>query len=72
MVDTKSFILSNTSELWAEIYRKRARADSNVFEWYDPAAQINQRHHSLAAQDDVIKEIFRQLVDYISEVKLIY
>ena len=68
MVDLESFILSNTSELWAEIYRKRARA-SEIFDWYDAAAQINQRHHSLAAQDDVIKEIFRQLVDYISEVK---
>ena len=69
MLDTKAFIISNTSELWAEIYRKRSRA-SNIFDWYDAAAEINQRHHSLAAQDDVIKEIFRQMVDYISEVNM--
>ena len=67
MIDLEAFILSNTSELWAEIYQKRTRA-SNPFDWYDAAAQINQRNLSLAAQDDVIKEIFRQLVDYISEV----
>ena len=68
MVDVNVFIISNTSELWAEIYRKRANAGTNTFEWYDPAAQINQRDLSLSGQDDVIKEIFREMVDYISEV----
>ena len=62
------FLIANTSHLWAEIYQKRNRADKNIMDWYDPAAQINQHHTSLADQDNVIKEIFRQLVDYISSV----
>ena len=68
MLDPEVFIRSQTSELWAEIYQKRARA-FNVFDWYDAAAQINQRlRFSIYNQDDVIKELFREIVDYISKV----
>ena len=68
MFDPETFVLAQTTELWAEIYRKRARAE-NVFDWYDPAAQINQRlRFSMANQDDVVKELFREIVDYIANV----
>ena len=66
-IDT--LIVSYTSELWAEIYRKRAQvAACQIFEWYDAAAQINQCNHSMGQQDQVVKAIFRDLVDYISVV----
>lgn len=66
-IDT--LIVSYTSELWAEIYRKRAQAaSSQIFEWYDAAAQINQYNHSMGQQDQVVKAIFRDLVDYITVV----
>ena len=66
-IDT--LIVSYTSELWAEIYRKRAQvANNQIFDWYDAAAEINQRNLSMSQQDQVVKGIFRDMVDYISVV----
>ena len=68
MLDTKQFIRSLTTEVWAEIFQKRKQPLVNPFEMYDRAAQINVRNLSMPQQDEVVKEIFRQLVNYFTEV----
>ena len=69
MVETENFIKSCTTDIWAEIYQKRKHSSNkSLHDWYDAAAQVNQHYISLDAQDNVIKELFRQLVEYICEV----
>ena len=68
----EDFILATTDELWATIYKKRKRCRENPLSWYDRAAKVNQPeakpfdYHYW--QDAEVKEIFRQMVDYIAEV----
>ena len=65
--------MATTDELWATIYKKRKNCRENPLSWYDRAAKVNQApcqkpldyHHW---QDTEVKEIFRQMVDYIAEV----
>ena len=67
--DIENFIVSNTTEFWAKIYQKRKRA---IFQHsdYDPAAEINQLPgiRNMHNQDAAVKDIFREMVSYITEV----
>ena len=67
------FVLSATDELWATIYQRRKNCIPNPSRWFDKAADINQPANSLIfktihSQDDEVKDIFRQFVDYVAKV----
>ena len=69
-----AFVLSTADELWATIYRKRKNCISNVHPWFDKAAVINQpglpspTFRNLDTQDQEVKQIFREFVDYVANV----
>ena len=65
----ENFIVATTTEFWAEIYRKRKRARFHHPD-YDLAAEINQLPGigNLHDQDSAVKDIFREMVSYITEV----
>ena len=67
-----NFIVGVTTTFWASIYQKRKMARSRDMD-YDLAAEINQLPgiRTFHEQDAAVKDIFRELVSYISEVKLI-
>ena len=75
----EKFVLSVTTDLWATIYRRRKNCRDVPMPWYDKAAAINVPREPgkpprgsfdhLAVQDQAVKEIFREMVDYISQVK---
>ena len=67
MNDIQNFIRSLTTEVWAEIYRKRKYV-KNPWDRYDPAAEVNYSNLSFVQQDQVVRELYRKMVDYISEV----
>lgn len=73
----ENFIVSTTTEFWAKVYRKRKMArkwpDHNEQQLYsddfDAAAEINQLAPLFCqGQDQMVKLIFRELVDYITKV----
>ena len=68
------FVLSATDELWAKIYQRRKHCIPNPSRWFDKAAEINQPGFLFAktieSQDQQIKQIFRQFVDYVANVSL--
>ena len=73
----ENFIVSTTTEFWANVYRKRKMArkwpDHNEQQLYDDqfdaAAEINQLQPLFChGQDQMVKQIFRELVDYITKV----
>ena len=67
---TKEFVVGLTSSLWATIYRKRKNHNGNVDDTFDLAAEINQKvNFDQYDQDQVVKHHFRQMVDYIIQVK---
>lgn len=74
MTEISDFIRSLTTEVWAEIFQKRRLACvDKADDRFDAAAQINQqewckRIYTLDKQDQVVRECFRQLVTYITEV----
>ena len=72
-----NFIVSTTTEFWATVYKKRKMArkwpdhnEQQLFnDLYDPAAEINQLQPLFChGQDQMVKQIFRELVDYITKV----
>ena len=73
--DTKNYIIGIASDYWAGIYRKRRNAltEAQYSDNFDKAAQINQPpfwgNMKLYYQDQTVKQIFREMVDYISQVK---
>lgn len=74
MTEIPDFIRSLTTEVWAEIFQKRRLACvDRTNDRFDAAAQINQqswceRVYTLDKQDQAVRECFRQLVTYITEV----
>ena len=73
--DTNTFVIGITTTFWAEVYRKRRHTlpDEQCSDNFDKAAQINQAPHwgnmKLYYQDQEVKKVFREMVDYISQVK---
>ena len=68
-----TFVLGATDELWATIYRKRKNCISNLSKWFDKAAVINQPGlcgilRNLETQDQEVKQVFREFVDYVANV----
>ena len=69
MLITNDFVVGLTSSLWATIYRKRKAPGDNINEDFDLAADINQKpNFDQYDQDQVVKDHFRRMVDYIIQV----
>ena len=66
-----NFIVGTTTEFWASVVQKRKKAHFNRSD-YDRAAEINQFPgiRTLHDQDEVVKGIFREMVSYITEVRI--
>ena len=67
---TDNFVLASTDALWATIYKKRRLARYHALQQFDKAAQINQDdgrnpQQCLDLQDEHVKSIFRDFVDYV-------
>ena len=71
-LEIENFVVGLTSEFWATIYNKRKLARLRHPD-YDLAAEINQLPgmSNLHDQDAAVKNIFREMVSYITEVKRI-
>ena len=70
---TNDFVVGLTSGFWATIYRKRKTARNDVDDRFDMAADINQESKfDLYDQDQVVKQHFRELVEYIIKVIFLY
>ena len=66
------FVLSTTDELWASIYQRRKSCVPNPSRWFDKAADLNQpgfrNFKGVESQDQEVKQIFREFVDYVANV----
>ena len=69
-LEIERFVVGVTSEFWATIYQKRKLACLR-HPGYDLAAEINQLPgtSNLHDQDAAVKDVFRELVSYITEVR---
>lgn len=68
-MEIENFIVGNTTDFWATIIQKRKLARLR-HPGYDLAAEINQLPGigNLHDQDAAVKDIFRELVSYITTV----
>ena len=69
----KEFVIGLTSDFWAKVYRKRTTPRTDDFyENFDLAAEINQNKgcFGLYDQDQAIKQIFRDMVEYVMKVNV--
>ena len=66
---TKNFVIGLTTELWATVYKKRKLAIVKPLDHFDLAAKINQHTWmNLGYQDEKVKELFRDFVEYVEKV----
>ena len=73
MLEQNRFILAHTSDFWATVYKKRRTTKYACNANYDAAAHINQVwYNNHYQQDCMVKQAFRNFVDYIADVSMFY
>ena len=71
MLEQNRFILAHASDFWATVYTKRRTTKYACNSNFDAAANINQTwYNNFYEQDCMVKQAFRNFVDYIAEVRL--